>query len=630
MVRTQVAYALPIGLASVLFQVQADLHNYFVSYHFSTADFAIYAIGCFNLPLIAILSESVGSVTIPHVSYLQNYGKHREIAELMARMLRKLAAVYFPIYFFLLVMGHEFITVLFTTRYESSWPIFAINLTMIPLGLISSACDPVIRAYAEHRFFMMKVRIAVIAALSVALWFGTRRFGLIGAITVVVLLNLVERFVIAAKVGRILGVTRHDLGLLKDVGKLAVAAFAAAIAAWTVRSYGLEAPPIVVLTASGIVFCLAYFVAILILGVLTTEERDFIERGFARLPRLSWRRTAVPLPGGEIMDIGYTVWNTSAVASASAPDGILQPIFPRNPNVASAVGELTQRHYWDSTHTSEKRFWEKKNKTNSTVRGSHSLNNRLKTSLKKLLGKRLLEYMSSYEDYLLWNVIYTKYLPQRAGAKVLEVGSAPGDFLVRLSETFNFVPYGIEYTDIGVDLNRKVFAENNIDPDNVIHGDFLSDDFHDSYEGQFDMVISRGFIEHFTDAKGIVEKHLNLLAKGGVLVISIPNLHGINYLLARIFHKELIPMHNLTIMQKQEFKELFDKSQVTDLFCNYYGTFNFGLFNAPEDSLLQSVLGLCMKMQIPLNLAFRLLLKNRGAESALFSPSLIFIGVKRK
>ncbi|MFY9571161.1 MAG: class I SAM-dependent methyltransferase, partial [Blastocatellia bacterium] len=181
-----------------------------------------------------------------------------------------------------------------------------------------------------------------------------------------------------------------------------------------------------------------------------------------------------------------------------------------------------------------------------------------------------------------------------------------------------------------VALNRKLFAENNIDPHNVIHGDFLSDEFHNRYKGHFDMVISRGFIEHFTDAQGIVAKHLNLLARGGVLIISIPNLRGFNYLLARILNSEVLAMHNLTIMRKQEFTALFDGHEIAPLYCNHYGTFNFGLFNAQPNSLRQFVLDLCIKLQTTLNLAFRLLLGDKGAESSFFSPALIYIGVKRK
>jgi SAM-dependent methyltransferase len=476
---------------------------------------------------------------------------------------------------------------------------------------------------------MMKVRVAVIAALSIALWFGTSRFGLIGAITVVVAFNLIERLIIAARVGRILGITGRDVGLLRDIGKLGGAAFAAATVTWIVRSYAIEAPPLVALTACGIVFSVVYVVVVLLLGVLTPEERGIIERRFANLPRLSWRRTAVPLAGGGTMSVGYGVWNREAVAPASLPREVVATDFTRNPSAAIEAGELTERCYWNLTHINEKEFWDKKNRSSDSSSGALPLKRRIKAVIKKVLGKRLLAYMGSYEQHLLWNVIYEKYLPKTKGAKVLEVGSAPGDYLVKLSETFNFVPYGIEYTDSGVELNRQVFAENNINPENVIRGDFLSDEFHKLYKDRFDMVISRGFIEHFTDAKGIVEKHLNLLTDGGILVVSIPNLRGVNFWLARIFHKELIAMHNLTIMRKQRFRELFDKSEVSKIFCDYYGTFNFGLFNAPEDSPLQPILRMCMKFQLLLNAAFRLFLRERGAESPFFSPSLIFIGVKR-
>ena len=112
--RMQLSYALPFGVAGLLFTLQMDLPNYFVSNKFDAATFAIYAIGCFNIPLVGMLSESVGAVMIPQVSLLQKHGNHREILALASRVARKLALVYLPLYGFLMVMGREFLTVLFT------------------------------------------------------------------------------------------------------------------------------------------------------------------------------------------------------------------------------------------------------------------------------------------------------------------------------------------------------------------------------------------------------------------------------------------------------------------------------------------------------------------------------------
>ena len=154
---------------------------------------------------------------------------------------------------------------------------------------------------------------------------------------------------------------------------------------------------------------------------------------------------------------------------------------------------------------------------------------------------------------------------ENKGAKVLEVGSAPGWHLVRLNQTFGFIPYGIEYSESGVELNREVFILHNINPDNVIHADFLSDEFHEQYKGYFDIAISRGFIEHFTDIEDIIEKHINLLTKGGYLIVSIPNLRGANYILTWLFHRELsFVIANVNLAQIVVYKRgFYSKSAVS-------------------------------------------------------------------
>jgi len=291
--REQLSYALPFGFAAILFRLQTDLHNYFVSHNFSPEAYAIYSIGCFNLPLISILGYSVGAVMIPRVNDLEERGERREIVKLVARMMRKMAAIYFPIYLFLLVAGREFITVLFTEQYRASWPIFALNLTLIPLGIITTANDAVMRAHAEHRFFLVKLRLVLIPLLLAVLWFATSRFGLVGAIAAVVAASIAEASATGFKATRILGVVRGDVVLLKDVGKLAASAIAAGIVGAVARSLMQGTRPLVVLISSGIVFSLVYLAAAWMTGVISSDERAFMRRSFAAGQRaVRWNREA--------------------------------------------------------------------------------------------------------------------------------------------------------------------------------------------------------------------------------------------------------------------------------------------------------------------------------------------------
>ena len=117
--------------------------------------------------------------------------------------------------------------------------------------------------------------------------------------------------------------------------------------------------------------------------------------------------------------------------------------------------KLTRKEYWDSIYEPKK----------------HRFRKNLSCFILKRLEKTCLR---NYADYFLWEVIYKKYMPRQKGAKLLEIGSSPGNNLIRLNRKFGFIPYGIEYSANGVELNKKVFAANGIDTDNVIFADFFS------------------------------------------------------------------------------------------------------------------------------------------------------------
>jgi O-antigen/teichoic acid export membrane protein len=260
MLRDQLSYALPLGAAGILMIVQTDLHNYFVSNRFGPALFAVYSLGTLQLPLMGLLQEAANSVLIARVGVLQKHGESREIVRLVARAACKLAAVYFPVYVFLLVAGREFIRVLFTAHFADSWPIFAVNLTLLPLGIL--LLDPLYRAFQRERYFLLRLRLVLAAVLTLTLWLFTARIGLLGAIAAAVMVAAAERVVMGLHFCRLLGVTARDVVLLRDAARLGAAALAAGGAAELVRLFLPRHGALATLAASGAAFALVYLTAL--------------------------------------------------------------------------------------------------------------------------------------------------------------------------------------------------------------------------------------------------------------------------------------------------------------------------------------------------------------------------------
>lgn len=298
--REQLFYAFPFGLAGLLWVLQTDVHNYFVGYRFTDAEYAIYTSGCFELPLIAMLADSVSSVLIPRMSELQAAGEKREMIRVLTRTMQKLAFFYFPVYVFLLITAHVFITMLFTRDYAASVPIFLINITLLPFYVWTT--DPVVRAYKELGRTQLILRVFTVVALVSALYFGVQYLDLRGMIAIVVVTTLFDRLIATVLVLRKLEVEKRDVFLLKDVSKTAVMSVIAGAATFLFYNYfrenaaalGANLTNLVfstpkqgivdfvsngfVLAASALVFAPIYLFGMNRLGVIDDEERDFVRK----------------------------------------------------------------------------------------------------------------------------------------------------------------------------------------------------------------------------------------------------------------------------------------------------------------------------------------------------------------
>lgn len=293
------------------------------------------------------------------------------------------------------------------------------------------------------------------------------------------------------------------------------------------------------------------------------------------------------------------------------------------------MNELSEKEHWDSLHTNEQKQWETENAETSTtvkVPFANKVVRRLKSAL---LSKRLREKMSPYDHFLLWEVILPKYVKESKSDKIIEIGSAPGEFLVQFREKFGHNPFGVEYSESGIKLNREVFKKAGIDPEQVVFADVFDEKFQENHFEKFEIVISRGFIEHFTDVREVLEKHLALVKDEGLLIVLIPNLRGINGTLTTFFNPPLMPIHNLEIMKPDEFSNAFKFENLSPLFCRYYGKFSFFLFYAENKFYKKLLMNICYKFQPLLDLYLHTFFGKKGIEKSKSGPYLLFIGRKQ-
>jgi 2-polyprenyl-3-methyl-5-hydroxy-6-metoxy-1,4-benzoquinol methylase len=208
---------------------------------------------------------------------------------------------------------------------------------------------------------------------------------------------------------------------------------------------------------------------------------------------------------------------------------------------------------------------------------------------------------------------------------VFEVGCAPGKRLLEFSTRYKYIPYGVEYTEAGVEAVRTEFKSKGIPENHCIFSDVFEPSFQKDHREKFDAVISYGFIEHFTNVEEVIDTHINLLKPGGLLLIMIPNLRGIYYPLLKCLNPDLISKHNLNIMRMKTFRGLFSSQKLAPLFYGFYGVLNMGVLYGKK----RWQIAIVRSLQFLFAFLNPLLRYAHAFENRWTSPYLMFIGGKK-
>ncbi|MBI5563106.1 MAG: class I SAM-dependent methyltransferase [Deltaproteobacteria bacterium] len=170
-----------------------------------------------------------------------------------------------------------------------------------------------------------------------------------------------------------------------------------------------------------------------------------------------------------------------------------------------------------------------------------------------------------------------KHLAGCAGS-ALEIGCAPGKWLVFMTKELGLKPSGIEYSEAGMSATIRNLGMLGVDYGEILSGDF----FKLSPAPRFDVVASFGFIEHFNDVDAVISRHLEWCKPGAMLVLGVPNFRGIYRPLQSMLDKTILDKHNLGIMSLDWFKEAAQRHRLEIKYLGYIGSFEPALPIPPE------------------------------------------------
>ena len=284
LLKKQLSNSMPYAGGSMTLSIQADLHNYFVSYYFTAAAFAVYANGCFQMPLLSLLQTSFRDALTPEVARLEAAGNYRAIVHSWLNAMRKLSFVVLPACALMFILRYELITTLFTKAYAGSVPIFTVYLVFMLTQMVLTAS--IMRTIPDFRYFRLKLNLIQTPLTFVALYIGIKLAGMVGAVTATVCIHLLDVTVCVTAICIRLRVKREDLKQLAPVARTVPAVIVAMIAAYTVKTLVNFAHSIVIIGACATVFALMYLIATVVFGALTTEDKSEL---YKRAQRLSQR-----------------------------------------------------------------------------------------------------------------------------------------------------------------------------------------------------------------------------------------------------------------------------------------------------------------------------------------------------
>jgi O-antigen/teichoic acid export membrane protein len=280
--REQLAYCLPFGAALVAVTVGKSIAPLFVAKALGTAALAQFAIGTYLQPVITVIRNSLSDVVLPEMAAQSSGSQGGDRLRLWRRSTVVTALFLFSATVLLAKFADVLIVTLFSETYRPAVLIFQIYLLVffrdtldfgIPLRAITRNA-PILHS----NLLLIGVQVPLLLAM-VPAW------GLVGAVTAIVISKFIEGAYLASRLAHAYGISMRALAPWKDLFKILVAALLSAVVLY--GDFWTDHLGILGLVPAGAIY-MAVFV--LLLSRLNIPEVDLLVDKLRAVPSLALRR----------------------------------------------------------------------------------------------------------------------------------------------------------------------------------------------------------------------------------------------------------------------------------------------------------------------------------------------------
>lgn len=258
LLREQLLYVLPFAAYGLVEVAQANVHQLAVSAWTDPATFAVYAVGCLNVPLVELVAAPASHVMMVGLREAEASDAPDHALRLWRDTTLRVATIVVPCVVLLLLFAHPIIVLLFTDAYSASVSIFRIMLLVLVLCFLQT--DGVLRSRAEMRFLLL-LGVYKLAAVVLTIRPLMGVLGLQGAALSMLFATASSKAIALVRVRRSFGCSLRQLLPWRGLAVVGFASLVAAFLAWAVERI-VPGPPVARLAVSSVVFVGAYLLLV--------------------------------------------------------------------------------------------------------------------------------------------------------------------------------------------------------------------------------------------------------------------------------------------------------------------------------------------------------------------------------